>query len=267
MTEYDIPTGPLSTALFTAISGDGKKLWFTEWASNKIAYLDRAIPLPLTIQIPGYYNINNTNNNPNTQLVLKRNEPKILDVVLRTDDNNKTVIEGNSPSTSRSLLLNEIGISFVGMSESGIVGINYTAQPQRFDMEKNSTANSQIALQVGNDDNNTPPIRPGQYTIMVRATALENKNNNSVVSLLYPVQIMLDVPAPPTNQMRPQQTYPNGISNNYQVPVNGFFDYTSLGGILRIFPLLVAIGLIAYIVYRRIERSRKTSQQHRQQEK
>jgi streptogramin lyase len=267
MTEYDIPTGPLSTALFTAISGDGKKLWFTEWASNKIAYLDTTIPLPLTIQIPGYYNINNTNNNPNTQLVLKRNEPKILDVVLRTDDNNKTVIEGNSPSTSRSLLLNEIGISFVGMSESGIVGINYTAQPQRFDMEKNSTANSQIALQVGNDDNNTPPIRPGQYTIMVRATALENKNNNSVVSLLYPVQIMLDVPAPPTNQMRPQQTYPNGISNNYQVPVNGFFDYTSLGGILRIFPLLVAIGLIAYIVYRRIERSRKTTQQHRQQEK
>jgi streptogramin lyase len=267
MTEYDIPTGPLSTALFTAISGDGKKLWFTEWASNKIAYLDTTIPLPLTIQIPGYYNINNTNNNPNTQLVLKRNEPKILDVVLRTDDNNKSVIEGNSPSTSRSLLLNEIGISFVGMSESGIVGINYTAQPQRFDMEKNSTANSQIALQVGNDDNNTPPIRPGQYTIMVRATALENKNNNSVVSLLYPVQIMLDVPAPPTNQMRPQQTYPNGISNNYQVPVNGFFDYTSLGGILRIFPLLVAIGLIAYIVYRRIERSRKTTQQHRQQEK
>lgn len=270
MTEYDIPTGPLSTALFTAISGDGKKVWFTEWASNKIAYLDTTISVPLTIQVPGYYNINNTNDNNNNNsntLVLKRNEPKILDVVLRTDDNNKTVIEGNSPSTSRSLLLNEIGISFVGMSESGIVGINYTAQPQRIDMEKNSTANSQIALQVENDENNNRIIRPGQYTIMVRATALENKDNNSVVSLLYPVQIRLDVPTPPTNQMRPQQTYHNGISNNSQVPVNGFFDYTSLGGILRIFPLLVAIGLIAYIVYRRIERSRKTTQQHRQQEK
>ena len=85
--------------------------------------------------------------------------------------------------------------------------------------------------------------------------------------MLYPVQIMLDVPAPPINQQQPQQTYPNNISNNYQVPVNGFFDFTSLGGILRIFPLLVAIGLIAYIVYRRIERSRKTTQQHRQQER
>jgi hypothetical protein len=134
-------------------------------------------------------------------------------------------------------------------------------------MEKNSTANSQIALQVENDENNSRIIRPGQYTIMVRATALENKANNSLVSLLYPVQIMLDVPAPPTHQQQPQQTYPNSINSNYQVPVYGFFDYTSFGGILRIFPLLVAIGLIAYIVYRRIERSRETTQQHKQQER
>ncbi|MRN68518.1 MAG: hypothetical protein FIO04_02340 [Nitrosopumilales archaeon] len=269
MTEYDIPTGPLSTALFTAISGDGKKVWFTEWASNKIAYLDTTIPVPLTIQVPGYYNINNNNNNNNTTmlLVLKRNAPKILDVVLKTDNNNKTALEASSPSTPQSLLLNEVGLSLVGMGESGIAGINYTAQPQRIDMEKNSTANSQIALQVENDENNSRIIRTGQYTIMVRATALENKDNNSLVSLLYPVQIMLDVPAPPINQQQPQQTYPNNISNNYQVPVNGFFDFTSLGGILRIFPLLVAIGLIAYIVYRRIERSRKTTQQHRPQER
>jgi len=91
---------------------------------------------------------------------------------------------------------------------------------------------------------------------MVRATSLENKDNNSLVSLLYPVQIMLDVPASAQvlQTQQPQQTYPNSISNNYQVPVNGFLDFTSLSGLLRIFPLLVAIGLIAYIVYRRIER-------------
>src|SRR5439155_20714573 len=135
----------------------------------------------------GYSNINNNNNNnnshSNTLLVLKRNEPKILDVVLKTDNNNKTVIEGNSPSTARSLLLNDVGLSLVGMGESGIAGINYTAQPQRIDMEKNSTVNSQIAFQVENE-NTTSKIKPGQYTIMVRATALENKDNNSPVSLL-----------------------------------------------------------------------------------
>lgn len=36
MTEYDIPTGPLSTTIFIAISDDGKKVWFTEWASNSL---------------------------------------------------------------------------------------------------------------------------------------------------------------------------------------------------------------------------------------
>jgi len=163
ITEYDIPTGPLSTALFTAISGDGKKVWFTEWASNNIAYLDTTIPVPLTMQVPGYYNINNTNNNANTLLVLKRNEPKTLDVVLKTDSYNKTVLEFSSPYTSRSLLLNEVGLSLVGMSESGIAGINYTVQPQRIDMEKNSTVNSQIALQVENNENNNPAIRPIYY--------------------------------------------------------------------------------------------------------
>jgi hypothetical protein len=30
MTEYDIPTGPLSTAVFLAISDDAEKVWFTE---------------------------------------------------------------------------------------------------------------------------------------------------------------------------------------------------------------------------------------------
>jgi hypothetical protein len=78
---------------------------------------------------------------------------------------------------------------------------------------------------------------------------------------------IINLAAPPTHQQQPQQTYPNSINSNYQVPVYGFFDYTSFGGILRIFPLLVAIGLIAYIVYRRIERSRETTQQQRQQER
>src|SRR5206468_5297786 len=51
MTEYDIPTGPLSTALFISVSEDEKKVWFTEWASNKIAYLDTTIPIPFRMQV------------------------------------------------------------------------------------------------------------------------------------------------------------------------------------------------------------------------
>jgi hypothetical protein len=173
------------------------------------------------------------------------------------------------PSTTTPLLLNEVGLSLVGMSESGITGINYTAPPQKIDMERNSIVNSQIALQVGNDENSGSRIRPGQYTIMVRATVLDNKDNNSLVSLLYPVQIRLDVPpsAQVLQQQQSQQTYPNTVSNNYQVPVNGFIDSKSLGGILRTLALLLAIGLIAYAAYRRVERSRRATQKHQQQER
>jgi hypothetical protein len=253
MTEYDIPTGPLSTALFIAMSEDGKKVWFTEWASNKIAYLDTTIPLPLSVQVSGYYNINNSSNNSKSVLVLKRNEPRVLDVVLKAG-NNKA---GSFYSTARSLLLNEVGLSLVGMIDSGITGINYTAQPQRIDMGKNSTTTSQIALQIENNENSgrSSTAMPGQYTVMVRATAFENKNNNSVVSLLYPVQIRLDIPPPsPSTQLYSQQTYHKSL-----------FGFSSLPGILRFLALVTAIGLIAYLVYIRIKRSRHVKQQDRQQ--
>jgi O-antigen ligase len=75
------------------------------------------------------------------------------------------------------------------------------------------------------------------------------------------------VPATPSQLLQQQQTYPNSVSNNYQVPVNGIFDYTSLGGILRTLALLGAISLIVYVAYRRIERSRKAKHQHQQQQK
>ena len=46
MTEFDIPTGPLATVVYIAVSPDASKLWFTEWASNRIAYLDNIVGYP-----------------------------------------------------------------------------------------------------------------------------------------------------------------------------------------------------------------------------
>ena len=40
MTEFDIPTGPLATVVYIGVAPDAAKIWFTEWASNRIAYLD-----------------------------------------------------------------------------------------------------------------------------------------------------------------------------------------------------------------------------------
>lgn len=58
MTEYDILTGPLSTAVFLTVSDNGEKVWFTamlrsvpQYAANKIAYLDTTIPVPFETQV------------------------------------------------------------------------------------------------------------------------------------------------------------------------------------------------------------------------
>ena len=40
LTEFDIPTGPLATVVYIAVSPDASKIWFTEWESNRIGYLD-----------------------------------------------------------------------------------------------------------------------------------------------------------------------------------------------------------------------------------
>jgi virginiamycin B lyase len=215
MTEYDIPTGPLSTAVFIAVSYDGKRVWFTEWASNKAAYLDTTTQIPITIQVE------------NTRITLDRNEPKKLDVVLKADDNSQLVS------------LKQVELAVLGMSESGLQGVTYTVQPQWVDMEKNSVAESQINLKA--EDN----AKPGTYTIMIRAATSER--DQLIISKLYPVIITLDVPEPmPQSQNIFENRQDNDSSNN-----------VSLGDITKFLAILVAIGLIGFLIYGRIKRSKE----------
>ena len=48
MVEYAIPTGPISTALWVAISPNGD-VWFTEWSANKIGVVHASLPIPFTV--------------------------------------------------------------------------------------------------------------------------------------------------------------------------------------------------------------------------
>ena len=215
MTEYDIPTGPLSTAVFIAVSDDGKRVWFTEWASNKVAYLDTTTQIPINMQVE------------NTRITLDRNEPKKLDVVLKADDDSQLVS------------LKQVELAVLGMSESGLQGVTYTAQPQWVDMEKNSVAESQINLKA--EDN----AKPGTYTIMIRASTSER--DQLIISKLYPVLITLDVPEPvPQSQNIFENRQDNDSSNN-----------VTLGDITKFLAILVAIGLIGFLIYGRIKRSKE----------
>lgn len=215
MTEYDIPTGPLSTAVFIAVSDDGKRAWFTEWAANKVAYLDTTTPVPINLHVK------------NDQITLDRNEPKTLGIVLVSDNNSSTVS------------LEQVEIAVIGMSETGLKGVTYTAHPQWIDMKQNPTAESQINLKV--EDN----AKPGTYTIMIRASASEK--DQLIVSKLYPVLITLDVP-------EPTQQSQNVFEDRQD---NGFSNDISLNDITKFLAILVAIGLIGFLIYGRIKRSKE----------
>lgn len=259
MTEYEIPTGPLSTVIFATVSEDGKKVWFTEWASNKIAYLDTTIPIPLGIQVAKGDKIFTTASSP---LVLKRNfPPQTIDVsLLREIAKNNSNSNINNRSTadndiSSPLSLNDVELSLVGMSDSGIREIQYTAVPQAANLTEKAPAKAQITLKIGNisESNNilgSSIPRSGLYNAMIKASAFER--DGLLVSLLYPIPIELDVPTPKLQEQQKGQQNNNPFLTTNQNP----FSLSSPLGILRQLALITVIGLIGFIVYSRIRRSR-----------
>jgi streptogramin lyase len=244
MTEYDIPTGPLSTAVFIAVSDDGKKAWFTEWASNKIAYLDTTIEIPLNFELGG-------ENENGTPIDIKTNQPKTLSVQLNAieKDNNSSSIITSTPAVS----LTEVEMAVIGMTDLGLKGITYDAEPQKIDMEKNSTAESRINLNlVQQDSRYDAPIRLDQYTLMIKAAVPEK--DQLFVSLLSPVMIKLDLPTVTRSVQSDDNRQRQGQDN--QGWIGEFVGDLSFRNIVRVTAISAAIGLIGYIIYVRIKRSK-----------
>jgi virginiamycin B lyase len=243
MTEYDIPTGPLSTAVFIAVSYDGKRVWFTEWASNKIAYLDTTTKIPLNFELE------DQNENISTPIDIKTNQPKTLDVRLNAlEKNNNSSVTSSFMSSPVSLT--EIEMAVVGMTDLGLKGVTYDAEPQRVDMEKNSTAESKINLNLVQQGNrNNAPIELDQYTLMVKASVPEK--DQLFVSLLTPIMVKLDLPEV---TKRGDDVQKSGEEN--QGWIREFGDL-SVRNIIRVSAISAAVGLIGYIVYMRIKKSKE----------
>jgi hypothetical protein len=141
------------------------------------------------------------------------------------------------------------------MTDLGLKAITYEAQPQRIDMEMNSTAESRINLnliqQQGNK-NNIPP-RLNQYTTMVKASVPEK--DQSYVSLLSPVVVKLDLPAAvATGQIQNDKQSPE--QEEGQGWLGGFIGDLSFRNIVRVMAASAAVGLIGYIIYIRVKRSK-----------
>jgi streptogramin lyase len=292
MTEYDIPTGPLSTAVFLSVSDNGEKVWFTEYAANKIAYLDTTIPVPFKMQINLNQNQNTDNNqgvdslNNDTPLVLKPSEERILDVILKTEEissdsiSNKTLNNTitSSPSDPSSLLsFNEVELSVIGMTETGLLpGLTYSANPQRINMTydsdnaililPNEAYNSKIKLVL--EEGNIEKIRHNEYSVMIKSSASEGIEQQQYqqqhqgvqhplfVSLLFPIPVLLDLPL---STISDQQQ----ASDENQPPTENFFGIRdiSLLSTIRILSLTGVIALVGYLIYTKVRRSRKSDKE------
>lgn len=179
MTEYEIPTGPLSTVVFIASSDD--KVWFTEWASNKIAYLDTGMQVPFTINIE------------KTAVTLDRSGPQNIAVSL------------NSSAAVNPVSLSEVEIGLTGMTESGLRGVTYGAKPPRVNLQDASSAESKIQLIA------QETAVPGNYVAMVRAFVPEK--DGLVISKLYPIELFLDVAEPAPSLENNQQDSDTIVQN------------------------------------------------------
>ena len=208
MTEYDIPTGPLSTVLFLTASDDGK-VWFTEWASNKVAYLDTSVQVPFEQKVQ------------QQSVTLTKSEAANIGVSIKSANN------------SSSLSLSQVEVGLTGMTESGLMGVTYQANPPRVNLQENASAESNIQLRT--QDN----AKPGTFTAMVRVQAPEQ--DGLIVSRSYPVKLVLDVPQPATQTGR-------SLENNSQAT-----SPLQVQDLIKGLSVAAIVGLVGYIIYKRIK--------------
>jgi streptogramin lyase len=211
MTEYEVATGPLSTVVYLSVTADGK-VWFAEWASNKIAYLDTAMQVPFTLNVE------------RTAVTLNGSSPQSIAVSLNSSSDTTT--------TASPVSLSQVEIGLTGMTESGLRGVTYEAQPPRMDLLDARSTQSEIQIMT---QENT---RPGNYTIMVRAFAPEK--DGLVISRLHPVELFLDVPEPVSSQ---------DSGKMFQNQAQQASD-SAVQDALMIGAPVAAAGLIAFAIYR-----------------
>jgi virginiamycin B lyase len=232
MTEFEIPTGPLATSLFLTVDEDEKRIWFTEWASNKIAYLDNTLQVPVNMLVT-----KNESASTNTDIIpitLKAGESYPVNVVLTLNKNISSLV-----------LANDTELSVVGMTDSGLQGIGYTSKPQSVNLMDVPKRDVGIDLKV-----ETKKAIAGNYTIMIRASLLEN--DGLVLSLLYPQLVKLDVPTKPS-EMNKIQNFQQFSSKNVESSNSSamFRDFLRIGAIAAV------IILVGYLIYHNIRRRSK----------
>ena len=227
MTEFDIPTGPLATSIFLAVSENGNRIWFTEWESNKIAYLDNTVRIPLTITVRN--NESTATGSDMKPIILKQGDSHSVDVRLTLNNNVSSLV-----------LPNATEISVVGMTDAGLNGIVYSSKPERVNLTAVPEADVKIDLTVESEE-----AVSGNYTTMIRASFLEQ--DGLTISLLYPQLIKLDVPNKPLVASK-TENFQKFLSENPRSEPSGL----PFIGLIRIGAIAIIILLVGYLLYRKV---------------
>ena len=214
ITEYDIPTGPLSTVIYLDVSKDGKKVWFAEVLGNKIGYLDTTISIPFDFQT----------------------ESKELIFTETKKSDQVTVKINNLDDGSGLLSLDDMNISLVGMTHTGLDGISFTTNSDMINLNQKNII--ETTLDVSIDQN----IEPGTYQTMLQISTSEIIDDSMKVSKLYPLAIIVDLPKP-----IPTDTTQN-IELDSEFQIKDAIQYSAI--------IAIAI-LISFLVYNRVRISRQ----------
>jgi virginiamycin B lyase len=248
MTEYEIPTGPLATTVFISLSDDNTKVWFTEWASNKIGYLD------ITKQIPFKMLLDNGSLSDSKTITFKNDTNYHTNISLLR--NNLTFNKQAAENAS----LNNISLSVAGMTDSGPKGINYSFNPQRINLTESNKENSLLKLEMINDDN---VIRSENNTLMIIANTFKN-NLTTSISQPLPISIIKSDDSSPGSSLFPSTTLEetNANYNNFNTLKNSnTLSEPNLIDIIKYLSLAIAGVLIGFIIYKRIKNRNITKKQ------
>ena len=175
LTEFDIPTGPLATVVYIAVTKDSSRIWFTEWTTNRIGYLDNTIEVPMSLIIT------------NAPESLKLDQVYPLEVAINRDN-----------LANSSLFLNGIELSLIGMTESGLQGLTYQVNPQKINLTETSSINGTFYLRVDRDGIYR------KYTVMPKLTAFEK--DNLTVSFSRPQNVIFDNPVQQIQSNMPSES-------------------------------------------------------------
>jgi hypothetical protein len=126
------------------------------------------------------------------------------------------------------------------MTDSGLQGVGYTSNPQSVNLMDVPERDVVIDLRV-----ETEKAIAGNYTIMIRASFLEN--DSLVLSLLYPQLVKLDVPTKPS-EMNKIQNFQQFSSKN----VESSNSSALFRDLIRIGAIAVVLILVGYLIYHNV---------------